>query len=71
MNLHNGSEGYKTQAEEPLENEMQMILEEIDQLEVTVLVDNYTDLTRNDSTPVFRRPTLSYGEVLLAEHGLS
>lgn len=42
-----------------------------DQIEVTVLVDNYTDLPRLDNTPIVKRPSLPYGEVLLAEHGLS
>ena len=48
-----------------------MRLEEVDRVTITVLVDNYSDLLRTDNTPVVTRPTLPYGEVLLAEHGLS
>ncbi len=48
-----------------------MRLQEVDRIEVTVLVDNYTDLLRTDNTSVVRRPSLPYGEILLAEHGLS
>ncbi|PWR70891.1 MBL fold metallo-hydrolase [Methanospirillum lacunae] len=48
-----------------------MRLQEIDRAEITVLVDNYTDLLRSDSSSVVKRPPLSNGEVLLAEHGLS
>lgn len=48
-----------------------MRLQEIDRAEITVLVDNYTDLLRSDSSPVVTRPPIPNGEVLLAEHGLS
>lgn len=48
-----------------------MILNPIDHVEVMVLVDNYTDLLLTDNSTVFVRPSLPYGEVLLAEHGLS
>jgi len=48
-----------------------MILKEIDSVEISVLVDNYTDLLVTDNLPVLKRPSLPYGEVLLAEHGLS
>lgn len=48
-----------------------MIIQEVDRIEVTVVVDNYTDLLRTDTTQTVRRPSLLYGEVLLAEHGLS
>ena len=48
-----------------------MRMQEIDQVEITVLVDNYTDLLRNDNTPIVKRPSLCYRELLLAEHGLS
>jgi len=48
-----------------------MNLKEIDQIEITSLVDNYTDLLRTDSTPVIKRPSLPYRETLFAEHGLS
>jgi 7,8-dihydropterin-6-yl-methyl-4-(beta-D-ribofuranosyl)aminobenzene 5'-phosphate synthase len=47
------------------------VLKEVDQIEIKVLVDNYTDLLRADDTDVVRRPDLPMGEVLLAEHGLS
>lgn len=47
------------------------MLKEIDQVEISVLVDNYTDLLVTDNLPVLKRPSLPYGEVLLAEHGLS
>jgi len=48
-----------------------MRLLEIDSVRITVLVDNYTDLLRSDSSSVVTRPDLQNGEVLLAEHGLS
>ncbi|WP_319579734.1 MBL fold metallo-hydrolase [uncultured Methanospirillum sp.] len=48
-----------------------MRLLEIDRVRITVLVDNYTDLLRSDSSSVVTRPDLQNGEVLLAEHGLS
>ena len=48
-----------------------MRIEEVDRIEVTVLVDNYTDLLRMDNTPVVKRPSLPNGDVLLSEHGLS
>ena len=48
-----------------------MIIKEINRVEITVIVDNYTDLLRMDNNQVVKRPSLSYGEVLLAEHGLS
>jgi len=48
-----------------------MIIKEINRVEILVIVDNYTDLLRMDNNQVVKRPSLSYGEVLLAEHGLS
>ncbi|MDD1729127.1 MAG: MBL fold metallo-hydrolase [Methanospirillum sp.] len=48
-----------------------MKVHEVDRARITVLVDNYTDLLRSDTTPVVKRPPLPNGEVLLAEHGLS
>jgi len=48
-----------------------MRITEIDQVIITVLVDNYSDLLMTGSHPVMERPTVPYGEVLLAEHGLS
>jgi 7,8-dihydropterin-6-yl-methyl-4-(beta-D-ribofuranosyl)aminobenzene 5'-phosphate synthase len=47
------------------------ILHEADRVEVTVLVDNYTDLLVPQKTPVDRRPVLNPALSLLAEHGLS
>ncbi len=46
-------------------------LRELERVEVTVLVDNYTDLLLLQSTPVVKRPTLSPPNALLAEHGFS
>lgn len=48
-----------------------MKVQEIDRAHIAVLVDNYTDLLRSDTTPIVKRPPLPNGEVLLAEHGLS
>lgn len=48
-----------------------MRIAEIDQVIITALVDNYTDLLMTGSNPVVERPTVPYREVLLAEHGLS
>ena len=47
-------------------------LREADKLEVTVLVDNYTDLILPQSTDVVKRPTqIRIPNAPLAEHGLS
>jgi len=46
-------------------------LREADKLEVTVLVDNYTDALLLQSTDVVKRPMISPPKLLLAEHGLS
>jgi 7,8-dihydropterin-6-yl-methyl-4-(beta-D-ribofuranosyl)aminobenzene 5'-phosphate synthase len=46
-------------------------LREADRLEVTILVDNYTDLLLLQSTEVAKRPLLPPPEAPLAEHGLS
>ncbi len=47
-------------------------LREVDRLEITVLVDNYTDLLLLLSTDVVKRPThMRFPDVPLAEHGLS
>jgi 7,8-dihydropterin-6-yl-methyl-4-(beta-D-ribofuranosyl)aminobenzene 5'-phosphate synthase len=48
-----------------------MKIQEIDRVEITALVDNYTDLMRVDNNPILKRPSLPNGEILLAEHGLS
>ncbi|HWQ64148.1 MAG TPA: MBL fold metallo-hydrolase [Methanospirillum sp.] len=48
-----------------------MRLQEIERAEITVLVDNYTDLLRSETSPIVKRPPIPDGEVLLAEHGLS
>ena len=46
-------------------------LREADKLEVTVLVDNYTDLLLLQITGVVKRPQILPPSGLLAEHGLS
>ena len=46
-------------------------LREADRLEVTVLVDNYTDALLLQNTDVVKRPRSPPPNVLLAEHGLS
>jgi len=44
-------------------------LREADKLEVTVLVDNYTDALLLQSTDVVKRPLIPPPKLLLAEHG--
>ncbi len=46
-------------------------LREADRLEVTVLVDNYTDLLLLQSTEVVKRARIAPPQALLAEHGFS
>jgi 7,8-dihydropterin-6-yl-methyl-4-(beta-D-ribofuranosyl)aminobenzene 5'-phosphate synthase len=46
-------------------------LHPVDHVDVTVLVDNYTDLLMVEQNSLIRRPLLSDGKTLLAEHGLS
>jgi 7,8-dihydropterin-6-yl-methyl-4-(beta-D-ribofuranosyl)aminobenzene 5'-phosphate synthase len=46
-------------------------LREADKLEVTILVDNYTDLLLLQSTEVVKRPRIPPPKAPLAEHGLS
>ena len=46
-------------------------LREVDKLEVTVLVDNYTDALLLQGTDVVKRPLIPPPNLLLAEHGLS
>lgn len=46
-------------------------IREADRLEVTILMDNYTDMLLAESTGVYRRPQISFPQILLAEHGLS
>jgi len=46
-------------------------LREADKLEVTILVDNYTDLLLLQSTDVVKRPRIPPPQAPLAEHGLS
>jgi len=50
---------------------MEHQLKPADRVEVTVLVDNYTDMFVPPSTPVDRRLPFSTTRTLLAEHGLS
>ncbi|HTY14643.1 MAG TPA: MBL fold metallo-hydrolase [Methanoregulaceae archaeon] len=46
-------------------------LKDTDRVEITVLVDNYTDMFTAPATPVDRRLPFSTKRTLLAEHGLS
>ena len=46
-------------------------LREADRLEVTILVDNYTDLLLVQNTEVVKRPRFTLPNAPLAEHGLS
>lgn len=46
-------------------------LKEADRMEVTVLVDNYTDLLLLQSTDVVKRPAIPPSNAPMAEHGLS
>jgi 7,8-dihydropterin-6-yl-methyl-4-(beta-D-ribofuranosyl)aminobenzene 5'-phosphate synthase len=46
-------------------------LREADKLEVTILVDNYTDVLLLQSTEVVKRPRIPPPKAPLAEHGLS
>jgi 7,8-dihydropterin-6-yl-methyl-4-(beta-D-ribofuranosyl)aminobenzene 5'-phosphate synthase len=46
-------------------------LQEVDKVEVTVLVDNYTDALLIQSTDMVKRPRVSPPDLPLAEHGFS
>ena len=46
-------------------------LRELERVEVTILVDNYTDLLLLQSTPVVKRPAVLPPNAFLAEHGFS
>jgi 7,8-dihydropterin-6-yl-methyl-4-(beta-D-ribofuranosyl)aminobenzene 5'-phosphate synthase len=46
-------------------------IREADRLEVTILIDNYTDMLVTESTGICRRPQVPLPNILLAEHGLS
>jgi 7,8-dihydropterin-6-yl-methyl-4-(beta-D-ribofuranosyl)aminobenzene 5'-phosphate synthase len=46
-------------------------LQEVDKLEVTVLIDNYTDVFMLQDTEMVKRPKMPPQDFLLAEHGLS
>jgi 7,8-dihydropterin-6-yl-methyl-4-(beta-D-ribofuranosyl)aminobenzene 5'-phosphate synthase len=46
-------------------------LQEVDKLEVTVLIDNYSDVLMLQDTDLVKRPRIRPPSVLLAEHGLS
>jgi 7,8-dihydropterin-6-yl-methyl-4-(beta-D-ribofuranosyl)aminobenzene 5'-phosphate synthase len=46
-------------------------MREVEKLEVTILVDNYTDLLLLQSTPVVKRPPVLPPNAFLAEHGFS
>jgi 7,8-dihydropterin-6-yl-methyl-4-(beta-D-ribofuranosyl)aminobenzene 5'-phosphate synthase len=52
-----------------------LVLEEVDRVEITTLIDNYVDLLLQD-TPIVKRPPISTGkelpkDTLAAEHGFS
>lgn len=49
----------------------EMNIREADRLELTILVDNYTDMLLTERTGVYRRPQIPFPQILLAEHGLS
>lgn len=46
-------------------------IREADRLEITILVDNYTDMLVAESTDICKRPHLPIPHTLLAEHGFS
>ena len=46
-------------------------IREADRLEVTILIDNYTDMLLTEDTGICRRPQVPFPQILLAEHGLS
>jgi 7,8-dihydropterin-6-yl-methyl-4-(beta-D-ribofuranosyl)aminobenzene 5'-phosphate synthase len=46
-------------------------LREADEVQITVLIDNYTDWLLIESCETVKRPTVPPGKTLLAEHGLS
>ncbi len=46
-------------------------IREADRLEITILMDNYTDMLLVESTDVCKRPQLPFPHLLLAEHGFS
>ena len=46
-------------------------LRELERVEVTILVDNYTDLLLLQSTSVVKRPAVLPPNAFLAEHGFS
>lgn len=50
---------------------MTIVLQSVDSIEITVLVDNYTDLLLTARNEITYRPEIAYGRALLAEHGLS
>ena len=46
-------------------------MREVEKLEVTILVDNYTDLLLLQSTKVLKRPAVPPPNAFLAEYGFS
>ncbi|HOJ95231.1 MAG TPA: MBL fold metallo-hydrolase [Methanospirillum sp.] len=50
---------------------MSYSIKPVDSVDITVLVDNYTDLLLAEDTKHISRPTPSHGMTLFAEHGLS
>ncbi len=49
----------------------QAIMKEVDRVEVTILVDNYTDLLLLQGSKVVKRPVVPPPHAFLAEHGFS
>jgi 7,8-dihydropterin-6-yl-methyl-4-(beta-D-ribofuranosyl)aminobenzene 5'-phosphate synthase len=50
----------------------ELVLREVEKLEITILVDNYTDVLAIESTDVLRRPLIPPSSMpILAEHGFS
>jgi 7,8-dihydropterin-6-yl-methyl-4-(beta-D-ribofuranosyl)aminobenzene 5'-phosphate synthase len=50
---------------------MALTLRPVDRVEITVLVDNYSDMLLTEENHLIRRPTLAPDKTLFAEHGLS
>jgi 7,8-dihydropterin-6-yl-methyl-4-(beta-D-ribofuranosyl)aminobenzene 5'-phosphate synthase len=46
-------------------------IRDADKLEITILMDNYTDLLVTGSTDICRRPQVLFPQILFAEHGFS
>jgi 7,8-dihydropterin-6-yl-methyl-4-(beta-D-ribofuranosyl)aminobenzene 5'-phosphate synthase len=46
-------------------------IREADRVEITILMDNYTDMLVTENTEICKRPHVPFPQNLLAEHGLS